>query len=436
MESIEALENNIKLWNDKVLKLKDQQEITKNYLTNSINNLQIANEHLQKMEIFMADANANPKFINQIMTGFENEQELRKYLPFMIQTLKLLSNKPNLVFVNKLFKMVNDPNTNSIIAWSKSGTSFFIKDKELLQDYVQERLNIIIKTFYKSLNDFGFRCVDKFLCEYSHEHFQRDNKYMLKYITSMRKIPTVKRIMQSDMEEELKRLKFFQDKLKVNISNIKEKEQITKCDVLSVKRCLENASEIIAQKAKEERRVELPSVDPQQQADEIRKLKQDDGGQQGLGSIKNGVNADIEKISQYLNKLNVQILNLEQGYPFIEDQLAAIERMLPGTDKKLEEIASSMNKLFINPKANLRKRSQESNKNLESETKKACIHSSESPGQATNANSRIANNEELTSNFEAQELSNIFHYLMENDTFPDTDVNHDDLMPWIKALEG
>lgn len=73
-------------------------------------------------------------------------------------------------------------------------------------------------------------------------------------------------MMQNDMEEKLKRLKFFQNKLKVNISYIKEKEQITKCDVLNVKRCLENASERIAQKAKEETRVGLPSVDPQQQA--------------------------------------------------------------------------------------------------------------------------------------------------------------------------
>lgn len=154
MESIEAMKNNIKLWNDKVLKLKGQQEITKNYLSNSMNNLQISKEHLQKMEIFMADAQTNPKFINQIMAGFEREQELRKYLPFMIPTLKFPSNKTNLVYVNKLFEMVNDLNTNSIIAWSKPGTSFFIKDKEALQYYAQERLNSTIKTFYKNLSDF------------------------------------------------------------------------------------------------------------------------------------------------------------------------------------------------------------------------------------------------------------------------------------------
>lgn len=129
-------------------------------------------------------------------------------------------------------------------------------------------------------------------------------------------------------------------------------------------------------------------------------------------------------------------MNLEQGYTFIEEQLAAIERILPGTDEKLEEIASSVNKLFMKLKPIFKIRSRENNKKLESGTKKVCIHSSETPNQAMNVNSRIADNEEPRSNFESQELSNIFHYLMENDTFSDTDVTHDDLMPWLKALEG
>ncbi|KAJ0522566.1 putative transcription factor HSF-type-DNA-binding family [Helianthus annuus] len=248
---------NIKLWNSKVQKLKNQQEIIKYYLTNSINNLQITNKRLQKMEIFMANAHANPKFIDQIMDQSEKEQEFNKSLPFMIPSLKLLSTKHNLSFVYKLFEMVNDPDTNSVMIWNKSGTSFFIKDEKGLQDHVKERFDHTMGTFYRKLSEFGFKCVDKFLCEYTNENFQRDNEHMLKNIKSMRKLLVVKRNMKSDMEEELKRLKFFQNELKNNISNIKEKEQSTKCDMLNIKRCLENASKTIECS---------PSIDSQSQA--------------------------------------------------------------------------------------------------------------------------------------------------------------------------
>lgn len=162
---LNVMKNNLKMWNLKVLKLKEQQEITKNYLATSINNLRITNENLQKMEIFLANAHADPKFINQIMAQFEKEEELKNSgvcgggwiqssLPFMVANLKLLSKNFKLSFVYKLFDMVNDPNTDSIMLWSKTGTSFFIKDAEGLQDYVQERFNHSIKTFYKTLCEF------------------------------------------------------------------------------------------------------------------------------------------------------------------------------------------------------------------------------------------------------------------------------------------
>ncbi|KAI3803451.1 hypothetical protein L1987_31603 [Smallanthus sonchifolius] len=256
--------------------------------------------------------------------------------------------------------MVNDPDTNSIVIWSKSGTSFFVKDSKGLQDDVQERFNHTSRTFYKKLGEF------------------------------------------------------------VNISNIKEKKQITKCDMLNVKRCIENASKRIAQKAKGERRVGLPSVDSQPQTYAMRKLKQDGGRQPWLSSTKTGVNADIEKIKQDLYRLNVQILNSERGYTFIEDQLAAIERIFPGTYEKQEEIELFVNKLFMNPKAIPRKRSQEN----------------ESPDQAMKGNDHSPNQEELTINFESQEANSIFNHLMKDDIPSNTDVKHDDLMALIKVFEG
>lgn len=87
-----------------------------------------------------------------------------------------------------------------------------------------------------------------FLHEYANKNFQRDNKDKLKNIKSRRKLWLARKNLQSDMEEEVKRLKFFQDSLKVHISNMKEKEQITKRNLLHVKRHIESASMRIATK--------------------------------------------------------------------------------------------------------------------------------------------------------------------------------------------
>ena len=69
------IKNNLKQWNSTLQKLKEKQEITKNYLTSSINNIHITNETLRKLGIFINEAHANPDFINQIMVQFEKEQE-------------------------------------------------------------------------------------------------------------------------------------------------------------------------------------------------------------------------------------------------------------------------------------------------------------------------------------------------------------------------
>ena len=72
----------------------------------------------------------------------------------MRPNLKLLSKSPKRSFVYKLFDMVSDPSTDGIMLWSKSGTSFFIKDKEGLHNHVRERFNHNIDTFVKTLGEF------------------------------------------------------------------------------------------------------------------------------------------------------------------------------------------------------------------------------------------------------------------------------------------
>ncbi|GJS88880.1 heat stress transcription factor A-7a-like protein [Tanacetum coccineum] len=369
------------------------------------------------------------------MVQFEKEQEpsnssvgvgglIQSYLPFMIPNLKLLSKSPNRSFVYKLFDMVSDPSTDAIILWSKSGTSFFIKDKEGLHNHVQERFDHNIKTFHKTLGEFGFQCIDKFLHEYANKNFQRDNKAMLKNIKSRRKLWLAKNNMQSDMEEEVKRLKFFQDSLKVNISNMKEKAQITKC-LLDVKRCLESASMRIATKVNEKKRLEQDQVKYSIPKGIEKVAARKDGRRPWSDPMQ--VYVDIEKLQKDLSKLNVQILNLEQGQVFIEDQLAAIEKNLPGTEIKQQEVEVSMNKLFNNSKAIPRKRSRKNanKKKHESGVKKV---------RANDSNDQTGT-EDSTRNLESRESDSPVYYPKENDSSSATDLEHEDLMLFVGMLE-
>lgn len=108
---------------------------------------------------------AEAKFMKQIVAQIEKEQDqssngvcvrglILSSFPFLVPNFKILSININFSFLYKLFDMVNDPDTNSVILWSKLGTSFFIKDPERLHNHVQERFNYSIKTFYKTLGDF------------------------------------------------------------------------------------------------------------------------------------------------------------------------------------------------------------------------------------------------------------------------------------------
>ncbi|KZV50563.1 heat stress transcription factor A-2-like [Dorcoceras hygrometricum] len=88
-------------------------------------------------------------------------------------------------FLIKIYSIVNDPETNSIISWSSSGTSFIIWDHlrfsaEILPMYFKHN---ILSSFVSQLNNYGFRKVGvEHQWEYENPYFQAGNEYMLSNI--------------------------------------------------------------------------------------------------------------------------------------------------------------------------------------------------------------------------------------------------------------
>ncbi|CAG9817018.1 unnamed protein product [Phaedon cochleariae] len=105
-------------------------------------------------------------------------------------------------FLGKLWKMVNDPNTDHLISWSPAGNSFIIQNQaqfwyELLPLYYKHNN---MSSFVRQLNMYGFHKIstvengamdsDKDEIQFYHRYFQKDQPELLNNIK--RKVTTSK----------------------------------------------------------------------------------------------------------------------------------------------------------------------------------------------------------------------------------------------------
>ncbi|KAL8032396.1 hypothetical protein ABFX02_13G093300 [Erythranthe guttata] len=92
--------------------------------------------------------------------------------------------RPPPPFLVKTFEVVDDPQTNSIISWNSTGTTFIIWDHNKFSSEFLPRLfrTNNLSSFIYQLNNYGFKKVCWERYEYENQLFQAGKKHLLKDI--------------------------------------------------------------------------------------------------------------------------------------------------------------------------------------------------------------------------------------------------------------
>lgn len=148
-------------------------------------------------------------------------------------------------FLGKLWRMVEDPETNELISWSESGQSFMIRNqskfaKELLPRYYKHNN---MASFIRQLNMYGFhkivspdagglKTVNNDEVEFCHTYFVRGHAYMLEHIK--RKITKDQNLRESNLSRtdlmnkiiyDVKNMKGRQESFDTKLSTMKQENE-------------------------------------------------------------------------------------------------------------------------------------------------------------------------------------------------------------------
>ncbi|CEP13062.1 hypothetical protein [Parasitella parasitica] len=148
-------------------------------------------------------------------------------------------------FLNKLYSMVNDPESDDLICWSDDGASFFVNRQE---DFARKVLPRFFKhnkfsSFVRQLNMYGFHKVphlqqgvletdsESERWEFSNPHFQRNQPDLLLLVTRKKGPSTTddKEISNIDLQhilEEIQSIKKHQMNISTQLQGIQRDNQV------------------------------------------------------------------------------------------------------------------------------------------------------------------------------------------------------------------
>lgn len=153
-------------------------------------------------------------------------------------------------FLTKIFDIVEDPGTDSVVSWSQARNSFIVWDVR------QFSTNLLPKhfkhgnfsSFIRQLNTYGFRKVDPDRWEFANEGFLGGQKHLLKKIKRRRNAS--QNIQQHGMgncvelghfglESEIERLRRDRSILMVEIVRLKKQQQNTRAQLAAMEERLQ-----------------------------------------------------------------------------------------------------------------------------------------------------------------------------------------------------
>ncbi|XP_069072305.1 heat shock factor protein 4 isoform X2 [Pleurodeles waltl] len=156
-------------------------------------------------------------------------------------------------FLNKLWTLVEDPDTSHLICWSSNGTSFHVFDqgrfaKEVLPKYFKHNN---MASFVRQLNMYGFRKVvnieqgglvkpERDDTEFQHLYFLQGHEHLLEHIK--RKVSVVKNEETKMRQEDLNRLLYEvqilrgqQENMECQLQDMKQQNEVLWREVVSLR---------------------------------------------------------------------------------------------------------------------------------------------------------------------------------------------------------
>ncbi|XP_059290131.1 heat stress transcription factor A-7a-like [Lycium ferocissimum] len=141
-------------------------------------------------------------------------------------------------FLLKTFEMVDDPDTDHLVHWNTSKTTFLITDPnkfagEVLPKYFKHKN---LSSFIYQLNNYRFRKVCSYKCEYENPWFRAGKKHWLNNIKSRIQLSKENKPqegshsprvdpMKDNLEEELEKLRNDHVNLRVELQELKERQE-------------------------------------------------------------------------------------------------------------------------------------------------------------------------------------------------------------------
>ncbi|XP_077247936.1 heat stress transcription factor A-2b-like isoform X2 [Tasmannia lanceolata] len=265
-------------------------------------------------------------------------------------------------FLTKTFEMVDDPNADDMVSWSRANNSFIVWDPHafsmnLLPRYFKHNN---FSSFVRQLNTYGFRKVDSDRWEFANEEFLRGQKHLLKNIRR-RKPPSHTPLQQQalgaclevgqfGLDGEIDRLRQDKNVLMLEVVKLRQRQQNARTHLQAMEERLQGTEQKQQQvKTFLARAVQNPTFIQQLvQQTEARKELEERISKKRRRPIDKGPGDNVGESSQSCateTPIKVEALDFEDLYGFEVSELETLALEMQGLRKIKKDEEEEQEKL-------------------------------------------------------------------------------------------